>query len=102
MACAASTEHGGAAAGCDPGRPHRLSPTVSLRSERFGALVYDFSTRRLSFLKTPELVAVVRELAEQPDVPAALEAAGVPAEQHPKYLDALAGLCGAGTIRPRD
>lgn len=101
MACAASTEPG-AAAGFDPGRPHRLSPTVSLRPERFGALVYDFTTRRLSFLKTPELVALVRELEHQPDVHAALTETGVPTEQHQRYLHALAGLCDAGTIRPRD
>lgn len=101
MACAASTDHG-AAAGFDPGRPHRLSPNVSLRPERFGALVYDFSTRKLSFLKTLELVAVVQELGEQSDVHSALTAAEVPAEQHPKYLEALAGLCSAGTITPRD
>ena len=101
MACAASTDQG-EPAGFDPGRPHRLSPAVSLRPERFGALVYDFTTRRLSFLKTPELVAVVRELEHQPDVHAALTAADVPVEQHPRYLTALAGLRDAGTIRPRD
>ncbi|WP_243788625.1 mycofactocin biosynthesis chaperone MftB [Saccharopolyspora gloriosae] len=101
MACAASTESG-AATGFDPGRPHRLSPGVSLRPERFGALVYDFTTRRLSFLKTTELVAVVRELENQPDVHSALTETGVPAEQHPRYLEALAGLHDKGTIRLRD
>ncbi|GAA5121094.1 mycofactocin biosynthesis chaperone MftB [Haloechinothrix salitolerans] len=84
-----------------PERPYRLSPDVSLRPEPFGALVYDYATRRLSFLKTPMLVAVVRELANQPDVPTTLDAAGVPDGEHARYLDALAGLAEAGTIQPR-
>lgn len=101
MACAVSTESAGRVGGFVPGRPYRLSPDVSLRPEPFGALVYDYATRRLSFLKTLILVAVVRELANQPDVPAALDAAGVPVGEHPRYLDALAGLAAAGTIQPR-
>jgi putative mycofactocin binding protein MftB len=96
-----STEDGGAAGRFDPGRPYRLSPTVSLRPEPFGALVYDFATRRLSFLKTPELVRVVGALAEHPDVPSTLDAAGVPAEQRTRYTAALAGLLSAGTIQAR-
>nr|WP_280509868.1 mycofactocin biosynthesis chaperone MftB [Nocardia farcinica] len=43
--------------------------------------MYDFVTRRLSFLKTPELVTVVRELAGQPTAVAALAAAGGTAAQ---------------------
>ena len=37
----------------------RLDPSVALRPERFGALAYHFGTRKLSFLKTPELVYIV-------------------------------------------
>ena len=44
----------------------QLNPRVSIRPERFGALLYHFGTRRLSFLKSPELLSVVRHLAEQP------------------------------------
>ncbi len=55
-----------------------LSPSVALRPEPFGALAYHFGNRKLTFLKRPELVAVVRGLAEQPDVRSALTAAGVP------------------------
>ena len=36
----------------------RLDPQVSIRPERFGALLYHFGTRRLSFLKSPKLLAV--------------------------------------------
>jgi putative mycofactocin binding protein MftB len=86
----------------DPGRAYRCSPRVALRPEPFGALAYDFGTRRLSFLKTPTLLEVVRGLEHQPDVHASLEAAGVPGDQRAAYLKALAGLAEAGTIEPRD
>jgi putative mycofactocin binding protein MftB len=36
----------------DMGRPWALDPQVALRPEPFGALAYNFTTRRLSFLKT--------------------------------------------------
>ncbi|MBK1786951.1 mycofactocin biosynthesis chaperone MftB [Prauserella cavernicola] len=84
-----------------PDRPYRLSSSVSLRPEPFGALVYDFTTRKLSFLKTRLLVDVVRELEQQPDAQAALVSAEVPPAEHQRYLDALAGLLSAGTIEAR-
>jgi putative mycofactocin binding protein MftB len=87
--------------GFDPERPYQRSPSVALRPEPFGALVYHFGTRKLSFLKTPELVEVVTGLEHHPDVHAAIEAAGVAAAQRPTYLRALAGLAEAGTIEPR-
>jgi mycofactocin biosynthesis protein MftB len=85
----------------DPDRPFRCSPQVSLRPEPFGALVYHFGTRRLSFLKTPELFAVVSGLAEHDSVHAAVDAAGVAPAQRPAYLKALAGLAANGTIEER-
>ncbi|MEU0538502.1 mycofactocin biosynthesis chaperone MftB [Nocardia sp. NPDC005978] len=85
----------------DPALPHRLAESVSLRPEPFGALVYDYATRKLSFLKTPLLVRVVESLEHQPDVHATLVAAGVPAADHPRYLGALAGLAASGAIAPR-
>ena len=39
-----------------------LSSSVALRPEPFGALAYHFGTRRLTFLKQPGLVEVVRGL----------------------------------------
>jgi putative mycofactocin binding protein MftB len=74
---------------------------VAVRPEAFGALLYHFGTRRLSFLKTPELVAVVQGLEEHPSVHAAIEAAGVDEAQRPAYLRALAGLAATGTIEER-
>ncbi|MDO9458308.1 mycofactocin biosynthesis chaperone MftB [Nocardioides sp.] len=78
-----------------------LSPAVALRLEPFGALAYHFGNRKLTFLKRPELVTVVRALGEQPDVRSALVAAGIPDAQHPAYADALAGLARTDMIRPR-
>ena len=54
-----------------------LDPQVSLRPERFGALAYHFGTRKLSFLKHPDLVAVVESLSGERTVEDALLAAGV-------------------------
>ena len=88
--------------GFDADRPYRISGSVSVRPESFGALVYDFHTRRLSFLKTRLLVRVVESLADHPDVHGALAAAEVPAHQREQYLKALAGLAQAGTIKPRE
>lgn len=82
----------------DPTRPYRLSRSVALRPERFGALVYHFGTRTLSFLKTPELLEVVRSLADHPCLDAAVDAADVDPAQRPAYLRALAGLAANGTI----
>lgn len=79
-----------------------ISPAVALRPERFGALAYHFGNRKLTFLKRPELVAVVNALGDQPDVRSALSAAGVPELQHDSYASALRGLARADMIRPRE
>jgi putative mycofactocin binding protein MftB len=81
--------------------PWRLSPSVALRPEPFGALAYHFGNRKLTFLKRPELVQVVEQLADHPDVRSTLVAVGVPAGQHPAYAAALEGLADADMIRPR-
>ena len=78
-----------------------LAPGVALRPEPFGALAYHFGNRRLTFLKRPELVAVVRALAGSATVREALVAAGVPEAHFPAYLGALNGLATADMIRPR-
>jgi putative mycofactocin binding protein MftB len=78
-----------------------LSPSVALRPEPFGALAYHFGNRKLTFLKRPELVAVVRALGARPDVRSALVAAGVPQSQHSAYAEALRGLARTDMIRPR-
>ena len=64
-------------------QPWWLSPSVALRPEPFGALVYHFGNRKLIFLKRPELVSVVRGLERHDDVRSALVEAGVPETQSP-------------------
>lgn len=76
----------------------RLSGSAALRPEPFGALAYDFVTRRLSFLKTPTLVDVVRALNDSATVGQALDAARVPTAQRDAYLSALDQLAEARLI----
>jgi len=82
-------------------RPWALSPQVSLRPERFGALAYHFGTRRLSFLKSPRLLRVVEALGDEPSALAACRRAGVPAAQMAEYERALATLAETDMIRAR-
>lgn len=79
----------------------RLSDTVALRPEPFGALAYDFTSRRLSFLKTPALVDVVRRLELAPTVADALAGADVAREQWGAYVRALDGLAAGGMLTRR-
>ena len=71
-------------------------PTV--RPERFGALLYHFGTRRLSFLKSPALLTVVESLASQPTARAACAAAGIGPAELPAYTAALATLAAGSMI----
>jgi mycofactocin biosynthesis protein MftB len=85
----------------DPELPWQRARSVALRPEPFGALLYSFGTRKLSFLKSRQLVAVVEQLADQPSAAAALTACGVPDAQRPAYLKALADLAGSQMIEVR-
>jgi putative mycofactocin binding protein MftB len=79
----------------------RVHPQVSMRPERFGALLYHFGTRRLSFLKSPTLLSVLRSLGDQPSARAACLAAGVPAEDLAGYRHALGVLATSRMICAR-
>jgi putative mycofactocin binding protein MftB len=85
----------------DLNRAYRLNPAVSLRPEPFGALVYHFGNRRLSFLKTRQLVTVVRLLESHDSAADALAAAGVPVQQRAHYAAALAALADSEVIDAR-
>jgi putative mycofactocin binding protein MftB len=82
----------------DPGRSYRLNPRVALRPEPFGALAYHFGNRRLSFLKVPELVELVRDLGEHPSAEDALLA--VPEARRDQFRHALASLAATDMIVP--
>ena len=79
----------------------RLHPQVSVRPERFGALLYHFGTRRLSFLKSPALLAVVTGLDSQPTARAACAQAGIGAAELPAYASALGTLAASRMICAR-
>jgi putative mycofactocin binding protein MftB len=81
--------------------PWALNPQVAVRPERFGALLYHFGTRRLSFLKSPELLRVVSSLADQPSARSACAAAGVEPAELPRYARTLAALADSQMIQPR-
>jgi putative mycofactocin binding protein MftB len=78
-----------------------IHPQVSVRPERFGALLYHFGTRRLSFLKDPKLLAVLRALDTQPSAGAACAAAGVAEAELPAYRAALRTLASSQMIQER-
>jgi mycofactocin biosynthesis protein MftB len=90
-----------AAAAMDLDRPWVLYPQVSVRPEPFGALLYHFGTRKLSFLKDRQLLSVVRSLADAPAARAACLAAGVPEADLPRYRRALATLARSSTVGER-
>jgi putative mycofactocin binding protein MftB len=85
----------------DPQAAWRLHPQVSVRPERFGALLYHFGTRRLSFLKSPTLLTVVTGLADAPSAAEACRTAGVPPDKLPSYTSALATLAASSMICER-
>jgi putative mycofactocin binding protein MftB len=86
----------------DAALPWRRARSVALRPEPFGALVYHFGNRKLSFLKSKQLVSVVQSLAEHPSALAAIEASGVPEAQRPAYVKALADLARSQMIEPQE
>jgi putative mycofactocin binding protein MftB len=97
-----STSAAGPTAGFDLDRQWCLDERVAVRPEPFGALLYHFGTRRLTFLKDPAVLTVVRGLAEHPSARSACEAAGVTAQALPAFERALATLAGSQMIRERD
>jgi mycofactocin biosynthesis protein MftB len=73
---------------------------VAVRPEPFGALLYHFGTRKLSFLKNRTILAVVQSLADCPDVRAACRAAGVEDARQRPYLHALGVLADSNMLVP--
>ncbi len=75
----------------------RLDPNVALRPEPFGALAYHYGTRRLTFLRSPLLVDVVRALDGHASATDAV-AATVPEPRRDAFLRALSSLATSGFI----
>ena len=79
-----------------------VAPQVSVRPEPFGALLYHFGSRRLSFLKDPRLLSVIECLGEAPTARAACTAAGVDAGALAAFERALERLVDGGMLEERD
>jgi putative mycofactocin binding protein MftB len=73
-------------------RAWRVPDQVAVRPERFGALLYHFGTRRLSFLKDPKLLVVVERLGDSTSARAACVEAGVTESELGAYEKALGRL----------
>ena len=76
---------GGSAPGFDLDRPWRLDDRVAVRPELFGALLYHYGTRRLSFLKNTAVLEIVRSLGDHPSARSACAAAGIGPAALPAY-----------------
>ncbi len=80
----------------------RVHPKVAVRPEPFGALLYHFGTRRLSFLKNHTVVGIVQSLSDHPDARSDCAAAGVDEAAMPAYAKALATLATSNMIVRRE
>jgi mycofactocin biosynthesis protein MftB len=69
-----------------------LHPQVALRPEPFGALAYHYGNRKLVFLRHPDVVRVVRTLADHPTVSDALRACDIDPSRWPSFEAALSSL----------
>ena len=76
-----------------------LDPQVALRPEPFGALAYHYGTRRLIFLKHPDVVRVVDALGDHDTVADALRSCGIAEARWPSFTTALASLESSGLLR---
>jgi putative mycofactocin binding protein MftB len=76
----------------DPDVRWRLHHQVAVRPEPFGALLYHFGTRKLSFLKNTKIVEVVKSLDAHPDARSACHAAGIDDAGLAPYVHALGVL----------
>ena len=78
----------------------QLHPQVSVRPESFGALLYHFGNRRLSFLKSRQLLDLVQALPGHASAREAAAAAGIEPAQWAQYERALAALSASDILVP--
>jgi mycofactocin biosynthesis protein MftB len=76
----------------DLNKGYRMHPSVAVRPEPFGALVYHYGNRKLVFLKSPRMVSVVQTLDQHPSLDAVFDSHELTATQRPKYVAALESL----------
>ena len=80
---------------------YALDTQVAVRAEPFGALCYHYGNRRLTFLKSPDIVRVVQALGEHASVADTLRSCAIEAVRWPTFVRALESLEGSDLIRER-
>jgi putative mycofactocin binding protein MftB len=78
-----------------------LHPQVALRPEPFGALAYHYDTRRLVFLKHPDVVRVVTALEHHDTVADALAGCDIAPDRFPAFQRALSSLIESEMLHDR-
>ena len=86
----------------DATKPYRLDPRVALRPEDFGALAYHYGNRRLTLLRAPELVALVRGIDRFPSARAAYDGVGIADRRWSSFEKALTSLERSGFLTESD
>jgi mycofactocin biosynthesis protein MftB len=76
-------------------------PQVAMRPEPFGALAYHYGNRRLTFLRSPDLVGLVEDLEHHDTLDEALAASGIAPGRWPTFRRALASLAASEVILAR-
>ncbi len=79
-----------------------LHPRVAIRPEPFGALAYHYDNRRLNFLRSPDLVAVVETLTDHPTPRACFDANGLDPRRWKSFSSALDALAASKFIVPSE
>lgn len=77
-----------------------LHPRVALRPEPFGALAYHYDNRRLNFVRSPDLVALLKTLRQHRSVRHAFAAAELDERRWPAFEKALAALAASDFLEP--
>ena len=78
-----------------------LDPQVALRPEPFGALAYHYGNRKLIFLKHPDVVRVVRALADHDTLADTLRACDIDPARWPSFERALTSLTESEMLHER-
>jgi putative mycofactocin binding protein MftB len=84
-----------------PGCAYELRPDVALRPEPFGALAYDYRTRRLTFVRSRLLCALLQSLARFPSAQEAVEALTLSPLARQRLLSGLETLVSSEIVRAR-
>ncbi len=78
---------------------YELHPHVALRRESFGALAYHYDNRKLTFLRSLDLVELISSLGDHGSLLEAIQCQSIPQERWPAFLKALCELQRCEVIR---